>query len=136
MPYRRPILNGQTKSLGPRHRDCNFLSQMEVPIQITFKNLKHSNNVASKIKERVAWLETFYPRIVSCRIVITSAHKRHHKGNLFAIRIDLRVPGEELVMTRSPDLAKNHKDIYVTIHDGFDLARRELKEFARRQRGE
>jgi ribosome-associated translation inhibitor RaiA len=63
-------------------------------------------------------------------------HRHHRKGHLYHIRIDLTVPGAELVVKRDPPQHQAHEDIYVAIRDAFDSAERQLKEYAERQRGE
>lgn len=110
---------------------------MKTPLQITFKNLKRSGALVNLIKERTTWLERVHHRIISCRVIITGSHQRHHPGALlYEVRIDLRVPGKELVINHNPSEAKQHHDIHVTIHDAFDAARRNLKDSLRKQRKE
>ncbi|MBI4642020.1 MAG: HPF/RaiA family ribosome-associated protein, partial [Candidatus Tectomicrobia bacterium] len=48
----------------------------------------------------------------------------------YTVRIDLTVPGAELVVDRQEDA-----DLYVAIRDAFHAARRRLEDYARRQRG-
>ncbi len=107
---------------------------MQVPLQITFKEVDHSDAVEARIRERVDRLDQFYPRITSCRVVVAKTNRHHHSGNLFVIRIDLRVPGEEITVSRDAGINKAHKDIYVSIRDAFDAAQRGLEDYARRQR--
>jgi hypothetical protein len=53
------------------------------------------------------------------------------------VRVDLTVPGGELAVTRGPSpLHQAHEDPLVAIRDAFDAARRELMDYARRQRGQ
>ena len=68
--------------------------------------------------------------------MIESVHRRHHKGNLYHVRIDLRVPGSELVVKRHPAQHAAHEDVYVAIRDAFDDARRELQDYVRKRRGQ
>ncbi len=107
---------------------------MQVPLQITFKEVSHSDAVEARIRERVERLDQFYPRIISCRVVVSKTNRHHHTGNLFAIHIDLRVPGEEISVSRDTGLNKAHKDIYVAIRDAFDAIKRGLEDYARRLR--
>ena len=107
---------------------------MKVPPQITFRHLRSSNAIVSNIRERIGWLEHFSNQIISCHVVVESPHRHHQRGNLFHVRIDLRLPGQEIVISREPSAHKAHKDIYVTIHDAFDEARRGLEEYVRRRR--
>jgi len=109
---------------------------MQVPVQITFRHLDSSTAVISKIHEKITWLERFSDQIISCRVVIEKPHHHHHQGNLFHVRIDLRLPGQELVISRGPPDHKAHEEIFVTIRDAFDEARREVEDYVRRRRVE
>jgi len=43
---------------------------METPLEITFRNLDHSDAVEAKVREKVAKLEQAYDRITSCRVAL------------------------------------------------------------------
>lgn len=103
---------------------------MKLPLQITFKNLDHSDFIESAIKEKAAKLEQYFSDIMSCRVVVESLHKHHHKGNVYDINIDITVPGKEIVVSRDPGLNHAHEDIYVAIRDAFNAARRQLQHHA------
>ena len=106
------------------------------PIEIVFHNLDPSPAIEASIRERVKRLDRFYDRIMNCRVVVEASHKHHHKGNQYRVRIDLTVPGEELVVSRDPDERQIHEDVYVAIRDAFDAMRRQVEDFARRRRGQ
>jgi len=109
---------------------------MQVPLQITFRNLGPSPTVETKVRERVKELEQFYDRITSCRVMIETPSRRHQKGRLYHIRVDLKVPGREIVVKRDPSEHHAHEDIYVAVRDCFDAVRRQLEDHVRRQRGD
>lgn len=109
---------------------------MQTPLQITFRNIDASPVVEAKVRERVAEFEQFYDRIISCRVMIEASNRRHHEGDLYHIRVDLKVPGREIVVKRDPPEHHAHEDIYVAVRDCFDAARRQLEDHARRQRGD
>lgn len=50
------------------------------------------------------------------------------------MRVDLTVPGEEIVVGRDCSEDHAHEDVYVAIRDAFDGARRLLQDHARKQR--
>lgn len=108
---------------------------MQLPVQITFRNLDRSETVEAKVRERVEELEKFHPGIVSCRVVIEAPNRRRHHGRLYHVRVDLKVPGKEIVVKRDPSEHHAHEDIYVTVRDCFDAVRRQLEDHSRRQRG-
>lgn len=109
---------------------------MQVPLQITFRNLATSSAVEEKIRERVAELEHFDRSIISCRVVIEEPNRHQREGRLYHIRVDLKVPGREIVVKRDPSEHAAHEDIYVAVRDCFDAVRRQLEDHARRRRGD
>lgn len=104
---------------------------MKLQLQITTRDIPHSEALESHIRQKAEKLETFYPQIMGCRIVVEVPHKHKHQGNLFNVRLDITVPGKELVVTREPN-----EDVYVALRDAFDAAKRQLEDYGRRQRGE
>ena len=108
---------------------------MQIPLQITFRDIAPSAAIEARIRDRAAELERFYDRIMRCHVVVNAPHRRHHQGKLFHIRIDMTVPGAELIVNRESAAHHAHEDGYVAIRDAFDAARRQLEDYARRQRG-
>jgi ribosomal subunit interface protein len=104
-------------------------------LQITFRNIDASPAVEAKIRERARELEQFFDRIVSCRVVIEAPNRRRH-GDLYHIRVDLKVPGHEIVVKRDPPEHHAHEDIFVAVRDSFDAVRRQLEDHVRRRRGD
>jgi ribosomal subunit interface protein len=107
---------------------------MQLPLQVTFRNLPPSEAIEAAVRERAARLNVFFDRIMACRVVIEAPHRHHRRGNLFHVRIDLTVPGEELVVSREPAAHQAYQDVYVAIRDAFDEARRQLEDYVRRHR--
>ncbi len=106
---------------------------MELPLQVTFRDMDPSAALENEIRERAGRLERFFDRITSCRVMVEPSHKRHHKGNLYHIRIELGVPGKELVVSRDPQDDHSHEDAYVAVKDAFETAKRRLEDYAGRQ---
>ena len=127
---------------------------MILPLQISFRNMKPSEAVEARVREEVAKLETFYKGIMHCRVVVELPHRHHTSGDLYHVRIDLTVPGAELIVKREPSLQTSlrqvdtekqsksyeahaaHKDVFVVIRDAFKEVRRQLQDYARRTRGQ
>ncbi len=107
---------------------------MQIPVQVSFKDVPVSDAVEAAAWEHVAELERFCDRITSCRVVIAAPHRRHHKGAVFTVRVDLTVPGEEIVVNREPGLDHAHEDVHVAMRDAFQAVRRRLEDHARRVR--
>lgn len=107
---------------------------MKLPLQITLRNMEPSEAIEADIREKAAKLDEFFGQIMSCRVVVEARHHRHHKGNLYHVRLDITVPDNEIVISRDRDLHHAHEDAYVAIRDAFDSARRRLEDYARRRR--
>lgn len=109
---------------------------MQIPLQITFRNMEHSDAVEAKIREKAAKLEKFAEHMTSCRVIIDAPHQHHHQGKLFNVKIDITLPGKEIIADRHPDQHHAHEDAYVAIRDAFDAARRQLEDYLRERRRE
>jgi ribosomal subunit interface protein len=107
---------------------------MQVPLQIAFHNLEHSEAVKELIEEKVAWLERFHNRITSCRVVVEAMHWHNQQGNPYLVRIELTVPGGEIVVNREAESHTQGQALNSTIREAFEVARRRLEERAQRQR--
>lgn len=103
---------------------------MKMDLQITTRNFEMTDSVRDMINEKVEKLDSFYSDIMRCRVVVEVPHRHQHKGILYDIHIYMTVPGGEIVIKREPN-----QDIYVSIRDAFDAARRKLEDYARKQRG-
>lgn len=103
---------------------------MKITPQITLKNVPHSDAVEAKVREKIAKLEQFSDRIMSCKVTIEESQRRQHQGKLFAVHVDITTPGRELVVNRVES-----EDCYVAVRDAFDAAKRQLEEHARKRRG-
>ncbi len=109
---------------------------MKLPLQVTFRNMARSEAAEAKIRERAADLDHFCDCIMSCRVVVEQSHHHHHQGNLFQVGIDLKVPDDELTVSRHPSGHHAHEDVYVAIRDAFDEIRRQLQDYTRRRRAD
>jgi len=109
---------------------------MQSPLQITFRHMDPSPALEAKIRQRAAELDQFFGRITACRVVVECRHRRHSQGNLFDVRIDLAVPGSEVVTGGRSAVNHSHEDAHVAVRDAFDALRRRVDDHARVRRGE
>ncbi len=68
--------------------------------------------------------------------MIEVLHQRHLKGSVFHVRIDVTVPGAELVATSEPPPQHFHEDVHIALRDAFERMKRELQDHARMVRGD
>ena len=104
---------------------------MQLPLQVTIRDIDPSPALEARIREKAAKLEAFHPRITSCRVVVEQEGRHRNHGRAITVRVDVRVPDHEIVVTRDHD-----EDAYVAVRDAFEDAGRQLQELARRTRGE
>lgn len=104
---------------------------MQIPLEISTRDVTLTPPIEAELRKRAQKLERFYGRITSCRIAVerpTGNH--HHEGGPFRVRVDVTVPGSELVAD------KQAEEIFAAIRDAFDAAERQVEDFSQRRRGE
>lgn len=109
---------------------------MQLPLELTFRDMDHSDAMEAKIRERAEKLDRFHDHIMSCRVMVEAPHKHNHKGKIYHVSLDVTVPGTELVVNRDPKDNHAHEDAYVAIRDAFDAMERQLEAHANKKRGE
>lgn len=126
---------------------------MQLPLQVTFRNMEATPMVQEWIEEQASRLESLYQSITRCRVAVEAPHQHHKKGAQYHVRIDLTLPGGEIVIKRQPsargraihegkvaitkelEVGVPHKNLRQAINDAFRAAGRRLQDYARRQRG-
>ncbi|MHB1559586.1 MAG: HPF/RaiA family ribosome-associated protein [Isosphaeraceae bacterium] len=108
---------------------------MRLPIQISFHNLNSSDEIEAMIRAEAERLEDYYDRIMSCRVVVDVPHRHHKEGNYYQVRVDLKIPGAEIVVRREPAEHAEYRDVDIAIRDAFDEVRRQLEDRVRIVRG-
>jgi ribosome-associated translation inhibitor RaiA len=128
---------------------------MAVPVQLTLRDVRRTERLEEEVDRRVAALARIFPRIERCRVTIEKPHRSRAAGNRYRIRIELAVPGEDVVVVQDPatvgDLKAageetvskadeaadvEHRSLLVTLRDSFEAARRQLQAHADRLKGE
>lgn len=109
---------------------------MQEPLRIAFRNLESSPAIEEQIRNHVAELERFFDRITACSVVVEVHHRHHRQGRLYHVRIELIVPGRDIVVRREPPEHQAHEDLPVAIHNAFDAARRQLQDYVRVMRAD
>lgn len=99
---------------------------MKLPLEISFEGLARSEAIETAVTQHAAKLDQFCDTIMRCRVAIVCDEKHKHQGKPFAVRIDLTVPGHEIVSNRHAD-----EDVYVAMRDAFKAASRQLEGIVR-----
>jgi ribosome-associated translation inhibitor RaiA len=109
---------------------------METPLQITFRHMTPDPELEKIIRAQVDKLEEFFDKITGCHVTVEMPHRHHQHGNVYQARVDLIVPGAEIVVNREPGKGSEHTDPELAIRDAFAVADRLLEDFVRRLRGD
>lgn len=109
---------------------------MEIPLQVTFRNMERAPQLEKEVRQKVNKLDEFFDRIVGCHVVVDLPHRHDEKGNIYKVNIHITVPRKELVVSHGDGSNHAHEDVHIAIRDAFDHARRQLEDYAREIRGD
>lgn len=101
---------------------------MKRNLQITFRGMDPSEALSEHIRDQADKLEQFFDGITGCHVVVEEPHRHHQQGKRFHIRVDLHVPGKNIVVDPSERAAP--EDAYQAVSEAFDAARRQLRTYA------
>src|SRR5436305_10326003 len=104
---------------------------MQVPLEISTRWIDLSPPLEAELRKRADRLERHSGRITSCRIAVERPTGNHHQeGGPYRVRVDVTVPGSELVADKSDE------EIYAAIRGAFDAAERQVEAWAAKRRGD
>lgn len=106
-------------------------AQMQLPVHIQFRGMEPSEALEASARAHAHKLELFASNITACRITIDLEQKHQHQGRPYGVRMDLTLPGHELVVSRV-----QNEDVYVALRDAFDSMRRQLDALVHQRRGD
>ena len=106
---------------------------MQVTPEIALRDVPRTPEIDAVIEEGIAMLDQTGRRITSCRLMVELPHRRHRSGNSYHVRIDLRLPGTEILVNRPPSLS-GPEEPTVAIADAFATARARLLHGAEKRR--
>jgi ribosomal subunit interface protein len=101
------------------------------PVKIVIRDVENSPALEDHLRRKAQRLSQYYNKIHNIHIVVEVPQKHKRNGQLFNVRIDISVPGKELVVNRKMD-----EDVYVAVRDAFDALLRQLETYSRKRRGD
>jgi cold shock CspA family protein len=104
---------------------------MKLPLEISSRDVRLNGETEDLIRDKATKLDRISDQIIACRVKVDMPHRSQRNGMLYNVRIDVTVPGAELVIKREPG-----EDLHVAIVNSFDAAQRRVKEYFEKQRGE
>ncbi|HET9298925.1 MAG TPA: HPF/RaiA family ribosome-associated protein [Candidatus Polarisedimenticolaceae bacterium] len=120
--------------------------------RITYRNVHPTPHIERAVRREVAKLDRYAPDITACHVMIEIPHRHHGAPNPYHVRVELTLPGSQIVVGRQPSLHSRAQDlelgelprefaidapdqeIAVSLRHAFDAARRRLQDTVRRQR--
>src|SRR5438876_7386646 len=99
-------------------------------LQIASRDAALTGEAEAAIRAEAARLDSLYPRLLACKVLVETPHRHLRDGALHNVRIDLTLPGGELVVKRQPE-----KELLTAVQRAFEAARRQLEDYAQVQRG-
>src|SRR6202035_4210621 len=85
---------------------------MQVPLDITFRNSEPSEAIRGEVENQAKRLEKFHDRITSCHVTVIAPTMKRRHGD-----------------------APEHEHVMVAIKDAFAAAQRQIEDAAREMRG-
>lgn len=105
---------------------------MQEALQITFRGMEPSEAVEERIRSKAAKLSQFHDRILGCHVTVAAPPAHQHKGELYDVKIELSLPGKQLVVSKVAGDDHAHEDIYVTIRDAFQAMTRQISQYSKK----
>jgi ribosomal subunit interface protein len=109
---------------------------MQVPLDITFRNSEPSEAIRSEVEKQAKRLEKFHDRITSCHVTVIAPTMKRRHGDLFKIDICVAMPQhKDILVSKAHGDAPEHEHVMVAIKDAFAAAQRQIEDAAREMRG-
>jgi ribosome-associated translation inhibitor RaiA len=109
---------------------------MHVPLKVTYRGTTSSPALDARIRRRAAKLDRFWPAVMDCHVIVEDPHRHKRHGNLWSVRVEVRIRGGHLVSSGERGIDHAHEDVHVAIRDAFDASLRRVEEHVRRRRGQ
>ncbi len=110
---------------------------MQVPLEITFRDVPRTPEIEQLIQEKVRKLEELTDALTSGEVVVERPHKSKQSGNPYHVRLTFNMPpGHRLIAERKSVAREDEQPLSAVVREAFDALRRQLKKILERQRGD
>ncbi|MEN8145457.1 MAG: HPF/RaiA family ribosome-associated protein, partial [Gemmatimonadota bacterium] len=104
---------------------------METSPHISFRNIERAPELKAAVEGHIEDLQRFYDGIIGCHVIVETPHRRRRSNNPVHVRIEVTVPGRDLVVSRDPGNEPWHADPFLAVGDAFGVMRRRLEDYVR-----
>lgn len=108
---------------------------MEYEPMIDFLNMPSSEFLAKAASKRIGKLRTIVPDMIHCSVLFEAPHRQHAQGNLYVVRLAVKMPRGLILVNRGHGDKPQHEDAYVALRDAFIAARRKLRRYKQQLKG-
>jgi len=105
-------------------------------LEVHYRNVEKTPSIEDLIQKKMTKLQQVSADVTSCRVSIEKPQQHQRAGNPYRVRLDLKAPGQEIVVTRESSKGDMHDSLAKVLTDGFTAARRQLREYMKRKQGE
>lgn len=102
---------------------------MQIPLELAVRDVAVPPELEQEVRRYVSKLDRIHPRISSCRVAIDRPHNRRRTGDRYRVRVDMRIPGRELTITR-----RTGETPLSAVQAAFSAAARRLEGGAEKER--
>jgi ribosomal subunit interface protein len=96
---------------------------MTTPLEISFHGVDKSDALEARIQEKFERLHDHFDRITHARVVISSPNRTDARAKMFAVKIDIGMPGQHPIVINSEG---DYSDVFIALRDTFSAAQRKL----------
>ncbi|MEN8145712.1 MAG: HPF/RaiA family ribosome-associated protein [Gemmatimonadota bacterium] len=108
---------------------------MKTTPEISFRNVESTTELKAAVERHIEDLQRFYHGIIGCHVMVETPHGRRRSSKQVHVRIEVTVPGRDLVVSRDPGNEPWHADPFLAVGDAFGVMRRRLEDYVRESRG-
>jgi putative sigma-54 modulation protein len=104
---------------------------MTMSVQITFRDIDHSDAVDDRIREHAERLgKKFGERATSLHVTLSAPHHSANKGRLYQFTLEFVVPKGEIVVRQGDGHGADHshEDVYIALRDAFKSLERRTRD--------
>jgi ribosome-associated translation inhibitor RaiA len=98
-------------------------------IELRFLGVEPSPVPEAAARDKAIKLDQFCRDLIACHVSIEELHKHMQQGRVFAVRVDVTLPGHEMSVGRVQD-----EDVYLALRVAFDDMERQVADVVRRMR--
>ncbi len=110
---------------------------MQIPVEITYRDVQKSEEIENLIYEKVEKLERICGWMIRCNVTLEQPQKHQRSGNPYRVRIEITIPpGHELIVKREAGEGDMHDSLATVIRQAFDAARRKVQDQVEKQHKE